>query len=300
MKVPLLFLFLYFLSFLCNVECRGVWGSKRKRQTEEEDNPVADILSQSFEMKRKQATAKLLQKNKSPVSEAMSKFKELFDSYIRLVDEFLSSSQFESFMNPEVLQTIFQQIPGLSENQQYAEMLQSLLSMDQEQLHATARMGIQTMKQYVDNLSSIADDPVQLTDALSQFPEDLRSILEALIHGDVQPLKEKFINEPSLDSSVKRIIISLIDGKIEEVIAGAKEYMKDNPSIIENARKQFLKNSEMADLMGLPSDILKDKRKWMEAVENGLDVLGNVNGQFDEVEVEANGFNRNKFATAAE
>ena len=292
-----------------------MWGSKKKKSDDEDNrNNNVDTDFNQFELKQKLAAAKFERKmkpNKGDGSESFGKLRELVNMYISSMEDFLESPQFSIMVNPASIQALVEQvklnIPG--DNPEVSNMLEMFNSMDAEQLKFQIKLGLQYIKTYIDQMETIASDPDQLDAALSQFPGDTADIIKGFMKGDLEPFKSKIMNEPSLDRSVKKIILSFIDGDTEGAIEAAKRYFKNNPQIMEMTRSQLASNSEMAEMMGL-TDVINDKKKWEEAINDGFDVFGslkNLGSGSDALEsgdVEADGeitqnSRRNKFASAA-
>lgn len=256
-----------------------MWGSKKKKADEEERNNRDSDFSQ-FELKQKLAATKFERKTKTTTkpSEAFSKLREIVDVYISAMEDFVEGPQFDLVVNPQSIQTMItqlqQNIPG--DNPQVNAVIGMIASMDESQLKLQIKMGIQAVKGYLNEIESIATDPEKLNAALDQFPAESRDIIAGLMNGDLEPLKSKIINEPSIDYSVKKIIISLLDGDSEGALSGAKKFLSSNPASVELIRNQLLATPEVAEMMGISSDMITDKKKWTQAMEDGLDVLSGL------------------------
>ena len=309
MQIELLLIVVCLFCFILENEARGMWGSKRKFTDEDEDD---DFNSQTnFELKRKMAASSSASMERRKQSTTTTKptnndaILESFETYISLIDQFLSSPQFDSVMSPESMQQIAKQVPGLVGNEQYDEFLRTVDSMSQDELRSQMQAGVQSIRTYFDELVSIASDPDKLNEALLALPEDGRDIVQGLINGDLSPLKDRIINEPTIDRYIKQILISLLDGDIGQAIESGIEFIKTHPDVVESFRQQLLLNPEQSAMAGLPSDVIRDKKKWMATITDGLRMLGQMYATggggaegVDERVVGSDGGSRRRFANA--
>lgn len=288
MKLELIVAVVVLLFMALGVEGRSMWGSKRKRKEVEEETQEDDgeAFSQSFELKRRmderqrsrqRSSGSVSSKGgSSAVSSSADAIIQAFDTYITMAEGVIESPQFESLINLESMKNIVQQIPGITENAQFDEVIQSLDQMDKGQLKATMQMGLQNLKSYFRELTEIANDPNKLQEALDQLPAEGRPIMEGLLKGDLSPLSSRILNEPSIDPTIKRILVALLDGDIAGAVEAAKEYIIANPEITETARKNMLTSPEMIEMLGFPQEVLTDKRKWLSSILDALDMIATL------------------------
>ena len=50
--------------------------------------------------------------------------------------------------------------------------------------------------------------------------------------------------------------------------------MFSDPNTIEAARQQFLADPSMAEMLGIPADILNNKRKWANYMKESMNEMG--------------------------
>jgi hypothetical protein len=154
--------------FLSEINGKGMWGSKRKRNDDEDD---IDILSQSFELKKNQATR---MERKSPTIKSQSatssfnldSFVGSLDTYISSAEQFINSPQFDAYFNPESMQAILEKVPGISENVQINDAIKALNKLDQNELKLAMNEGIYKMKLYLKELVDISHNPEKLEEII--------------------------------------------------------------------------------------------------------------------------------------
>lgn len=111
----------------------------------------------------------------------------------------------------------------------------------------------------------------------------MRLIVEKLIEGDTSSLIDLVDNIPGFTNEQKTLIQSMLSGNMDT--SAIKETVDDimNPDDdqIEAARLQFLENPELAEAFGIPIDVIEDKDKWNELMNEGLSGLNGLESESD-------------------
>jgi len=93
-----------------------------------------------------------------------------------------------------------------------------------------------------------------------------------LLNGDATVLKKLFDNIPGLGETQKKLINDVINGKTESVVDSVKEFISDSDQI-ETARQQFLSNPSMLEALGIPLEVVQDKKAWAELMKEQMQAL---------------------------
>jgi hypothetical protein len=163
-------------------------------------------------------------------------------------------------------------IPGLSSNTEIATMLDSPQFNDPSLLKQTIIDGMKTIEAYAGQIVEMFNDPEKLASLLSQLPLEYQGAFQGLLNGDMSSLKDLVLNVPGVDLAQKKMILDLLDGKTDAVTDSVQKVLSD-PNQIEAARQQFLENPAMAEMLGLPLDVLQDKKKFASLMSEGMEQL---------------------------
>jgi uncharacterized protein YneF (UPF0154 family) len=209
--------------------------------------------------------------NDNDIQSQMNSLMSSVHTFITIMEQLPDSPQFDLLVNPDTLDAILQQMPSNADNAQIQEVMETLRNQGPEELKETYLNGIKIFKKYFYDIVSLIDNPDQLQDAINELPIEFQPIIRGLLNGDFSPLKSRIQHETKLDPSIKKILLSLLDGNNAGAIEGIKQFLKENPEIVENIRKQLLTNIEILQLMNISEDIVKNKRAWSNMIDNTLD-----------------------------
>lgn len=271
------------------VECRGVWGSKKKRSEDEENdfssrasrarstnsNSNSHSGSNSIAAGSGSGVAASRRRSSSLDSRSMNvglgeKLGNLIDTYISMMEKLIDSPDFDSIVTPEYIKEFFTSIPMLSDNPDLATLLES--PQFTTDLRNTISEGIVALKMYSNELIAIVSDPAKMDELVAQVPDEFRPLLQSIASGDLSLVKEYLNNLPGIGDSQRQMLSSLLDGDSSEMTDSVQDILSD-PEQVEAARLQFLENPEMAEMLGIPSEILNDKMKWSALMAEGLEAL---------------------------
>lgn len=276
------------------VSCRGIWGSRRKRESDEESiRETVDV--DTFEQANRAASAQAAARRRRSASSASSlasmqdglgdKVKELIETYVHFMEEVIESPQYDEHINPENIRALFDQVALGSSfdalgaaGDEVKAMLESPQFTDPVLLKKTIKEGIQMLKQYSASIAAMLNDPQQLQQLISQLPPDMQTLLESFMSGDTSGLKSLIDQMPGLQPEQKKMISDLLDGNTEgfanEVKSSLSNMALDDDQI-ETARQQLLENLEIAAQFGISEEVIQDKAKFHELVKEGLLNLNN-------------------------
>lgn len=180
MKVLLVILIILHLSQ--EIDSRGIWGSKRKREEVEANEEANDFSSsQSFlksQAKRRMSDAGIdLRDVPTSMSTLAAKQLEISDSFVTLTNTFLEtletfidSPEFTNIVTPEYIQTFFNQIPtGVIDASQVKQMLDSPQLQDPDLLRLTAKKGMTDIRAYAAQIIELLRDPKMLSQVCSSI-----------------------------------------------------------------------------------------------------------------------------------
>lgn len=267
------------------VEARGIWGSKRKRDEVEDINMEAtingDLRSSSIAPSRLKTLSNIGSKSFDSPSNEISK---MIDAYISTMEELVNSPQFADLITPDTIRSMTQQIPGLSSFPEILTMIESPQFQDPEILKQTIKEGIKLIKAYSSQFLEILNDPSKIDELLAQLPLETRQAAEKLMSGDMTEFKSMIDNIPGLGSAQKKLLDDMMSGKTstaDGLVDTVKELLADG-SQIEEARQQFLQDPSMAEALGIPMEVVRDKKAWVELMQEQMKSLeGALNSDND-------------------
>ena len=122
------------------------------------------------------------------------------------------------------------------------------------------------------------------------------------MNGDTSSIKEYIKSFPGIQEGQRELLTNLLDGNAESTLQSVQDILS-NPEQIEAARQQFLIDPQMAEMLGIPDDVLHSKDKWAALMADGLDALSQqeaegFNGDDYDLEMDLSGNLNNRFGQA--
>jgi hypothetical protein len=281
MNILLLFLVVSFTVILV-VDAKGMWGSRRKKEKDEEaeislDSSFEAISRRTDVLNRRKEVDKLPAKQ-TYESTKSNPIKTLIITYLKVVEDLLKSDEFDNYVTPESIQNIFNQIPQVSNYPELEAILKSPEFQNPVVLKQTIRDGLNLIKVNADEIAETFTNPEKLAAVFEKLPPEVKQIFESIKNGDTSELKEIINNLTGLEDSHKELINNLLDGNTN-IISDALQSLIGDSSKIEAARLQFKSNPAMATAMGISDEVLDDPVLWAELMNKGMDVLLGNSGE---------------------
>lgn len=298
-------LLLAMLMLPSSLAARGMWGSRRKRGDDEDQDSVSAGLGSGFEARntmasisRKMAGAEVGNFGDSIPTNGGNRMgrgnagtlgagagalangalgetvASLLSTYLTMMEELVNSPDFETMVTPETMKTMFAKLPGLSDSPEISAMLDSPQFTDPTLLKQTVMQGLEAIKMYSSNIVEMVNNPEQLMQMLDQLPAEAKSAVEGLLQGDMSGLKNMLSTIPGIDDSQRGMLMNLLDGNVQGMASQAKNMLQNfDSSQTEAARQQFLANPAMAEMLGLTEDVLNDKDQFDALMAQGMEAL---------------------------
>jgi hypothetical protein len=270
-----------------------MWGSKRNKKRDEAvvDEAVVttdglDIDSLRRKANRAAATPATRNQVATKAQFPTSQLGDLFESYLKIMEEAVESEDFASIVTPESIKLLFQQIPGLEANAELSEMLQSPQFQEPALLQQTIKEGLRTMKAYSSQILATLNDPEQISALIGQLPAEAQQAAQAILSGDLSSLSEMISSLPGISDSQRNMLDSLIKGNTQGLMDSIQSTFGDDDQI-EAARLQFLSEPSLAEAFSIPSEVLNDPSKWRELMEQSMDLLVSQGGDEEASDIEA-------------
>jgi len=274
-------LLVYSLIVLCVLQscsAKRMWGSRKKKDDESETQATV-IPQKKVEVPRKRASEAIQSRGtlvdtigNVASSNGLGGIEDMVKMYLNMVDELIDSDDFKKLVNPESIKNILDQFPGVMENPDLATIFSSAEFNNPTLLRSTMKEGIRVLKSSMPDIMGILADPSKISEFTSQLPPEFRSLLQGITSGDLSGLKDVINTLPGLEDSHRSILTSLLEGKTDGLAQELKQLLGDGDQI-EAARQQFLANPEVAQQMGIPSEVLNDAKQWAKLMEQGIDNL---------------------------
>ena len=260
-----------------------MWGSKRKRDEDEDIDDISGGIGAGFEVRHKMASnqqhdskkagagslSSLLASENSGLGESIE---SMLNVYLKLMEELVESPDFATMVTPETLGAMLEQIPGLSSHPEVSALLDSPAFTDPKQLKQTILQGMQAIRGFSSEIVDFFNDPEKINMLLEQLPEEFKAPIAAMMQGDMSGIKKMLKNVPGLGAAQQDMLMNLFDGNVEAMVSGAKKLMSD-PAQTEIARQQFIDNPGMAEMFGISEEVVNDKAQFAALMATGMNSL---------------------------
>ena len=249
-----------------------MWGSRKRKEEEEEaatdfkDSLKMASISQDGGIESRVSKA-------SDVRSGGTDIAMFLETYISMMEKMMDSEDFEKMVTPDTIKGMLNNLPKLAQNPQLSEVLDSPQFQDPALLKQTMREGLKAVRQYASQLVDIMKNPSQLEAFISNIPTEFQEPVRLLASGDVDGIKNMIMNLPGIDTKQKNMLSNLLEGNTKEYENTLQDMFSD-PITIEAARQQFLADPSMAEMLGIPADILNNKRKWANYMKESMNEMG--------------------------
>ena len=271
-------------------EGRGIWGSRKKREEVEEQ----EVAATGFEASRRAAAAAALSSRERTAARVVAsesgsvktgfgtanfgnEVRGLIETYINMMEQAISTPDFQKTVTPEVIRNMLAQMPGLFENPQVAALMDSPEFTDPDKLMDTVRMGISSLRAYTNEIVALLNSPDKMTELIAQLPVEFQGAMYGMMKGDSSGVLELLDAIPNLTSAQKDVVKNLLSGNSKGLEQSMKSALGDQKQV-EEARQQLLANPEMIEMMGIDASVLNDKKKFSEMMAKGMEALGDLGG----------------------
>eukprot|EP01031_Cornospumella_fuschlensis_P037362 gene37362-45364_t len=277
-----------------------MWGARRKREADDDEDAVAKLHKEHKEIKRKEQTKaspkiqdvesmidrQVKAKTRKVLADAdpaasSAHMLQLIEQYLGMVEQLLDSDDFSTLYDEDTLKTYVAMV------QQYLpeEVTKDLGSLsDPATLQAVAKEGLKAFRQSFEDFMKIVENPDKVAEFMESLPPDVAEVLGAVMRGDKSVLVDKLNEVPGLDTQQKRLLTAMLRGDSDGLEQQIKQSAQNLQSLVqsdeqmEQARQQILANPEMAAMFGIPEDILNDPKLWKETMAEGLNALKGMEG----------------------
>lgn len=302
MKISVVYFSCYFLALvalLAVAEARGIWGAKRRREVEEADVESDGEILDGFEASRRNFETRrqnpASQTGRSSVSRGGSvasggglsmpskdQIMMAVDAYIDVMESMMNNPEFEKAMTIENIKSMVANF-GLSDNPEISKLFESDEFSNPDVLKATVIEGIRSIKAYSSQIAEMLSDPDQVAALLEQLPDEFKEMAKSMMTGDMSAVKELIKKLPGLDRSQKKMLTAMLDSQADpSKVGSAVSELLGDPEQVEAARQQMLENPTMAEMMGVPMEVLQDKKKFAELLAEGLEAMSRDGTGFED------------------
>lgn len=272
--------FLFLGIVLINIQlsdgARGMWGARKKRKDEDEEaEPTLDFIEsqvQAMELQKKAQLKKGTYGGSLSTKKNSLEVAELIESYITMMEKMVDSPEFEESLNPDGLLKMFSGVPGVAGNPEISNLLNSPEFRDPAFLKKTIVEGIQVMRQYASQFVEAMNNPDLLQQYLAQLPAEYSEAIQQFINGDKSGMKGLISSLPGVSAQQQEMLLNLLDGDAKSAKKSVDKLLSD-PDEIEKTRQQFLSDPSMSEMLGIPSDVLSDKKMWAAYMEESKKAL---------------------------
>ena len=275
-----------------SLAARGMWGSKRKRDEDEDVDDISGGVGSGFETRGKVVSASkqakatnldgfdALTTSEGGMGESIE---SMINMYLNMMEELVESPEFETLITPDAITAMLDQIPGLSDNPEVGAMLDSPALKDPAVLKQTILQGMQAIRSHSSEIIEFFNSPEKIRQVLQELPEEIKGPVNAMMQGDMSGIRDILSNIPGLGAGQQDMLMNLLDGNMDALASSAKKIMSD-PDQTEAARQQFLSNPGMAEMFGISEDVINDKSKFEALMADGMDSLlaGGANKETEE------------------
>jgi hypothetical protein len=192
-------LLIAFVLLVDLVECKKMWGSRKKRSEEEEVVPKQapkTVVSEQSKNRIGKANRRYKPSFETDAPTDGNKFQEMFDLYVNGFEELLESEDFDEMINPESLRNMMLQFPGAADVPELANLMNMPELNDPKLLKATMREGLKLARSSSAEIFALLNDPDKVEELVGQLPREVKDLLAALRTGDLTALKDFAVNVP--------------------------------------------------------------------------------------------------------
>lgn len=180
------------------VDCKKMWGSRKKREDAEQVVVPPTKKSNIFEA-NKGKSGRSARRYNSPIddSEALDsgKFQEMFNLYLNSFEELLESEDFDAIVNPGSIRSMMLQFSGGADIPELSHLLNMPELNNPDILKATMREGLSIAKTSGAEIFALINDPDKMEELVGQLPSEVKDLIAGLSTGDFSKLKD-FVNLP--------------------------------------------------------------------------------------------------------
>jgi hypothetical protein len=193
-----MFAVLFFLCSIVLISGRAMWGLKKKSDSDEEPSKIAQNIIHTKSDKPRPPKKDFTRPRASVDSQAsLKEWTNIISSSLKTLEELMDSNSLESLLSRESFQSILSKLSDIPiVNSDLKELLNlpdfNAFDSSQEQM----RQVLSSFKSISDHFLSLMQDPSSLKLLLDQIPSPYSELLEALLAGRTDELKE-FISQLS-------------------------------------------------------------------------------------------------------
>lgn len=204
------YLFALILLIGVSLTCsKSMWGSRRKK---DQDKPAPEpvkpkIAKQTMTTKpasskgRSEPASGKRKRSSAPAIEpfddsTIDNVREVFDAYLKIVEDLLDSDDFSSVVNPESIATMMSQVPGFTDNDQMQTLFASPEFNDPALLKKTVQDGVYMLRVYSEEILDTFKNPVKFSAFLEQLPPEMVELIQGFKSGDTSVLLDFIDNLP--------------------------------------------------------------------------------------------------------
>ncbi|RYG70005.1 hypothetical protein EON64_01305 [archaeon] len=189
-------------------EGRTLWGARKKREAEDEDEDAVTKLHKEHKKGHNKASPKIADveniidrqvKDKtrkiladSDPTSSPSHMLQLIDQYLVMLEQIIDSEDFSTSYDENILKAFDMLQQYLPE-----EMTKELPTLgDHAALQAVAKEGLRAFRQAFKEFMAIAESPEKVTEFMDSLPADVAEVLGAVLRGDTSVLLDKLDEVP--------------------------------------------------------------------------------------------------------
>jgi len=284
--VQLKFSFLILFSFMVLIaSSKTLWGAKKRNEDNVDDENVGFLYKRPAPVvnvaKSKVVEPAATKRTEKKSNDAIANIKLMINIFSRRVDELLDSDQLDEVLSQDHIEKALEMFPQLTEIPEVQTLFQSGDGFNPEQYKESVVEGVKLFRNYLDEVYTLLDDPQKIKEALQKLPPEVSVIIESLLSGDMAPLKSMVMTMPGIDSSQRRLILDLLDGKTSSLQSHFAAAGLNNEDKMEEVRRQLLSSPDALAALGVDAEVLSDPSRFVDLMSGSLDSLMGMMGDVE-------------------
>jgi hypothetical protein len=279
MKINIYLFILLSLIFIIKIEGIGMWGSRKKKTSEEElKSTDFETLLQKANAQENQRSNKKIKEKSSNINKKSSNIKssqtlnldakviqETIELFLTLIEDLIDSSEFDDILTYDNIKKTILNIPEVKTNSQLLEILLSKELRNPKILKQTLKEGLKTAKEYVMEIVNLINHKEFINEYI---PQEYHDLFISIMNGDYKALKDIVRNlAPYMTSNQSKLVDMIIDGlisssnnnsnnnNIKKIVIKTVQEMVNDMSVdeinIEHVREMLLEQPALGLLLGI-------------------------------------------------
>lgn len=174
------------------VDAKTMWGARKKREAkDDQQKPKIDIVQSHKNSVRNRVNRKTFGQGVD-----VSEFKLIFEQAVGILENAISSNDLSDLIDMRAIVPYLEQLS--SSNPEMKTMFENLNvnDLDEDVLRESIREGIRLVRENLDLMLQILNDPQELQKYMEMVPEEYQPVINSILTGNTNSILEAIENIP--------------------------------------------------------------------------------------------------------